>query len=358
MGATVLQRALNDAGLHAVDRPPDALYVSNLLADELQNQKHIAPLIASEVGLHGIEALSVRAAMASGSAALRAAVLAVLSGEARTAVALGVEKMSDGDATPALAKALDAEFETPRGDNMITANAGLMKLYLERYGVPHSVFANFPLNAHNNALNNPDALFQKEVSREQIESSRIVQDPMRLMDCAPICDGAAAVVLSSEKPDGDRPAVKILASSVATDLLRVDQREDPLGLRASRISAERAYTAAGLKPADIDFFEVHDAFSIMTCLSLEACGFAERGHGWRLAEDGAIFPGGKLPLSTFGGLKARGHPIGATALYQATEILQQLQGRAGKNQVPNAKVGMMQSIGGAGTTLITHIFGV
>ncbi len=356
MGATVLRSALADAGLDAVDRRPDALYVSNLLADELQSQKHIAPLIASEAGLRGIEALSVRAAMASGSAALRSAFLAVLSGEAKTAVALGVEKMSDGDATPALAKALDAEFETPRGDTMISTNAGLMRSYIERYGVTHSVFANFPLNAHNNALNNPDALFHKQFSREQIEQSRVVVDPMRLLDCAPICDGAAAVVLSSEKPAG-RPAVKILASSVATEFLRVDQRADPLSLEASRISAERAYARAGLQPTDIDFFEVHDAFSIMTCLSLEACGFAERGQGWRLAEDEAIFPGGKLPLSTFGGLKARGHPIGATALYQATEILQQLQGNAGKNQVEDARIGMMQSIGGAGTTLITHIFG-
>ena len=354
MGAAVLKNALADANRSEFE----ALYVSSLLSDELQLQKHLAPLVASEAGFIGIESFDVRAATAAGAAALRTAYLAVASGDVETAVALGVEKMSEGDATSALARVLDAEFETARGDNMLTANASLMRAYMDRYDVGREVFANFSFNAHENAKLNPDALFQRAFSRDRIIRSPIVLEPLHVLDCAPICDGAAAVVLSAT-PAGNnhKHHVRLLASTVACDTMRVDQRPDPLALNASRWSAERAFARAGLDRAAIHFFEIHDAFTIMSCLALEACGFAQPGAGWRMAEDGRIFRDGSLPLATFGGLKARGHPIGASALYQAGEIFQQLQGTAGANQVERNRVGMMQSIGGAGTTVITHIFG-
>ncbi len=354
MGVQVIRQAMESAGVDRVD----ALYAGNMLADELQGQKHIATLLASEAGLVGVEALQVRAATATGAAALRMAYFAVASGEADLAIAVGVEKMSTAPATPALAKALDAEKEVPTGATLISQNARLMQMYMERYQVPYEKFVNFAINAHRNAMTNPYALFHKEVSAEDVLNSRLVNPPLRLYDCSPICDGAAAVVLAPSdqaRAFTDTP-VRILASSVATDYFRVDDRPDPLALRAARISVMKAMRRANVHRKDVDLFEVHDAFSIMACLILEACGFAERGQGWRLAEEGEIFREGRIPIATLGGLKARGHPIGATALYQTIEIVWQLTDRAGPNQIPNARVAMLQSVGGAAATVLTHIF--
>ena len=356
MGALVARQTLAAAGIERVD----AVYVGNMLSDDLQGQKHVAALIADEAGLTPTEALEVRAATASGAASLRMGQLAVASGAADLVLALGVEKMSEGVATPALAKALDAQFEVPDGDTLIRRNAELMDLYLDRYQVPDEALAHFSVNAHRNAAGNPHALFRtKQITVDQVLTSRLIQPPIRLFDCSPICDGAAAVLLASEKTPGPaKHAVKVLASSVATDRFRVRDRRDPLQLAAATRSAQLAFDQAGLQPSDIDLVEVHDAFSIMACLLLEAAGFAERGSGWRLAMEGEIGLTGRIPITTMGGLKARGHPIGATGLYQAAEIFLQLTGQAGPNQVAGAKVAMMQSVGGAATTLITHLFGV
>lgn len=356
LGAQAVRLALAETGLQTVD----ALYLGNMLADELQGQKHLAALVADEAGLAGVEALELRAATATGAACLRFAHLAVASGEVDLALAVGIEKMSEGVATPALAKALDAEMEVPDGATLVRRNAELMELYFARYSVPADGLAHFSVNAHANARTNPEAVFRtKQISAEQVLASRVIHPPIRLFDCSPICDGAAAVVLAPAEMAReltDTP-VRILASSAATDRFRLSDRQDPLRLSAAVDSARRALDRAGLTTADIDLFEVHDAFSIMACLLLEAAGFAERGEGWRLAAEGEIGLQGRIPIATMGGLKARGHPIGATALYQAAEIVRQLTENAGENQIPAARFGMMQSVGGAATTLITHIFG-
>ncbi len=349
MAAAAGRRALEDARMDSVE----ALYVANMLADALDRQCHLGALIASELGLAGIEALEVSAASASGAAALRAAHLAVASGSADSAIALGAEKMSVGEATQALSRGLDA-VEEP-GETMVTMNARLMQKYIETYGGTPEDFSRFAVNAHQNAVTNESALFHKPVSVEEAASARIISPPLRLYDCAPVCDGAAAVILSA-RPSAHLLPVKHSASTVATDVFQVARRKDPLELAASRASARKAFQMTGLTPEDIDFFEVHDAFSVMACLSLEACGFVERGHGLDPGRSGRIALEGDLPLSTFGGLKGRGHPIGATALYQACEILLQLTGRAGKNSVSGARTAMMQSIGGAGATILTNIF--
>ncbi len=357
LAAEAIGLALADA--QALPEQVQALYASAMLSDELQNQKHVAALIADTAGLAGVEALEVRAATASGAAALRMAHLAVASGEVDLAVAVGVEKMSEGVVTPVLAKALDAQREVPDGTTLISVNAGLMQLYLDRYGAPREALALFSVNAHANARHNPYALFrERPITVEDVLRSRVINPPIRLLDCSPICDGAAALVLAPAEAAGryTRHPVWIRASTVATDRFRVADRADPLALEAARCSAQKAYAQAGLGPEDVDFFEAHDAFSIMACLLLEACGFAEPGRGWELALQGAIRPSGRIPIATRGGLKARGHPIGATALYQAGEIVQQLTGRAGGNQLPNPRVGMMQSVGGAAATVLTHIF--
>ncbi len=357
LGAEAVRRAMADAGVEQVD----ALTCGNMLADELQGQKHLAALIADEVGLRGIDALEVGAVTASGAAALRLAFLTVASGQAELAVALGVEKMSEGVAMPAISKALDAEREVANGATMISRNAELLALYLERTKAPAHAMVWFAVNAHKNARNNPNAMFHElRVSARKVRSSRVIHAPLRLYDCAPICDGAAAVVLApSEQARAftDHP-VRILASSVATDRFRVEDREEPLVLEGAQLSAHKAYRQANVNRGDVSFFEVHDAFSIMACLQLEAAGFAEQGEGWRMAAERQIGIRGELPICTMGGLKARGHPIGASGVYQIVEAVLQLTGRAGKNQVRDPKVGLVQSIGGAASTVVTHILGV
>jgi acetyl-CoA C-acetyltransferase len=357
LGAVVLNMAMEEAGVDRVD----AVFVGNMLSDELQGQKHLAALIADEAGLAGVEALEVQAATATGAASLRMAYLAVASGQAELAAAVGAEKMSAGVATPALSKALDAEIEIPQGATLIGKNAGLMRLYQEEYNVPNDGLAEFAVNAHRNARNNPLALFRdKKISKRDVMRSRVIHDPIRLYDCSPICDGAAAVILAPTevaRAFTSQP-VRILASSVATDRFRMDDRKNPLALEAVQISAQKAFVQANLNQEDISFFEAHDAFSIMACLQLEAVGFAAPGEGWRLAAEREISPKGKIPIATMGGLKARGHPIGASALYQTCETVLQLTGRAGKNQVKKASVGMVQSVGGVASTVVTHMFSV
>jgi acetyl-CoA C-acetyltransferase len=273
-------------------------------------------------------------------------------------VAVGVEKMSQHAPTPALAKALDAQTEVPDGATLISKNAELMFQYMQTYNMPADGLAHFSVNAHANALTNPNALFHKSISAEDVMASRLIAPPIRLFDCSPICDGAAAVILApaDEISNATGNQVRILASSVATDRFRMADRPEPLRLLAAQRSVQKAFDKAGITLADVDFFEVHDAFSIMACLLLEAVGFAKPGEGWKLAAEGEIGKNGRLPLSTFGGLKARGHPIGATALYQTCEIVLQLTGKAGANQVSNAEIGLLQSVGGAATTVLTHIF--
>lgn len=355
LGATAVKRACADAGVETVD----ALYAGNMLSDELQNQKHIAALIADEAGLVGIEALQVRAATATGAAALRMAYLAIASGDVDLAIAVGAEKMSEGSVTPALAKALDAKQEVAVGATLISKNAELMGLYFEKYGVPEDGLVNFAINAHDNALTNPNALFHKQITAVDVLNSRVIVPPIRLLDCSPICDGAAAVVLaprSEAKTYTDTP-VHILASAVATDRFRIDQRSHPLSLQAAQLSSQKALQKAKISLADVDFFEIHDAFSIMACLLLEAVGFAAPGAGWQLAKAGEIGRHGRVPIATMGGLKARGHPIGATAVYQACEIVLQLTHQADQNQLKSPEIALMQSVGGAATTVLTVVYG-
>lgn len=359
LGAGAVRRAMADAGVdHA-----DAIFVGNMLADELQGQKHLASLIADEAGLRWAEALQVRAATATGAAALRMAYLAVASGQAEVAIALGVEKMSTDRSlvVPSLAKALDAEVEVPTGATLLSQNARLMQLYLDRYGLGVDAFDGFALNAHANANGNPNALFHdRTVTKQVIDAAPVVSAPLRRFDAAPICDGAAAVVLtrSNQARAFHYQPIKMLAASVVTDRFRIDDRPDPLRLEASARSARAAFKRANVHRSDLDFFEVHDAFSIMAALILEAVGFAEPGQGWRLAAEGEICPGGSVPISTMGGLKGRGHPIGASAIYQTCEIVQQLTGTAGANQLPDPHLALLQSVGGAGSTVLTHIFSV
>lgn len=357
LGGEAAFAALQDAGLEKVD----ALFTGNMLSPMIDKQNQLGAFLADWIGLWGREAVKIEAACGSGAAALRAGLMAVASGEVESALVIGVEKMTDmagHDVTAALATAADADYEVEQGVSFVGINALVMRRYMHEYGWKHADFAPFSINAHANALHNPFARLHQEITVEQFEKSSMVATPINLLDASPIGDGAAAVVLApAEKATSrpGRPRVVLAASASATDTIAIHSRRDPLFLQAAYNSARRAYDMAGVTPEDIDLFELHDAFSIMSALSLEACGFAERGQGPRLALEGDIRPGGRLPICTRGGLKARGHPVGATGMYQVVEVVQQLRGECGPTQVEGAKVGMAQNIGGSGATVITHI---
>ncbi len=351
--------AMQDAGIEP--GVVDALYVGNMLSGLLTGQEHLGALVADFVGLRGIEAIKVEAACGSGAAALRMGYAAVAGGLHDFVIVTGVEKMTDtvnAETTTGLMMAADADYESIHGLTFVSINALLMRRYMHEYGIKHQDFAGFTVNAHRNAGGNPNAIFRNKITAEQFSRARMISDPINLLDSSGIGDGAAAVVICPSnmareyRKDG---VVYVRASAMATDAVAVHDRPDPLWLSAVEASAFKAYQQARVGPRDIDLFEAHDAFTIMSALSLEASGFAERGKGAWLAQNGDIFREGRIPICTMGGLKARGHPVGATGIYQVVEVVQQLRGEAGTNQIPDARLGMAQNIGGSGATVITHI---
>jgi len=357
LGGEACFAAMQDANMNKVD----ALFVGNMLSPMINGQNQLGTFFSDWIGLWGHEAVKVEAACGSGAAALRAGLMGVASGEIESALVVGVEKMTDKaghDVTAALATAADADYEVEQGVSFVGINALVMRRYMHEFGWQHADFAPFSINAHANAMHNPNARLHMEITTKQFENSNMVSTPINLLDASPIGDGAAAVIIvPAEKVDSipGRPRIVLSGSAAATDTIAVHSRKDPLFLSAAYVSAKRAYDMAGVSPDNIDVFELHDAFSIMTALSLEASGFAERGQGPRLGLENEISPDGRVPVCTRGGLKARGHPVGATGMYQVVEVVQQLRGECGETQVDGAKIGMAQNIGGSGATVLTHI---
>jgi acetyl-CoA C-acetyltransferase len=338
----------------------DALYIGNMMSSTANHQQHLGAYIADWVGMHQAEAYRIESACSSGAAAFRTGVMAVASGEVDSAVVVGVEKMTDSpgsEITAALATAADADWEVDQGVSFVALNALIMRRYMLEYGWRHQDFAQFSINAHANAKNNPYARFHEVITLESYEKGAMIADPINVMDASPMGDGAAAVLLVPIEAvnKNSHPKIIVAGSASATDTIAAHERRDPIWLKAAEHSVKKAYAQAGIRPSDIDIFEYHDAFTIMCALSLEACGFCERGKGPRLALDNDISINGRIPVATMGGLKARGHPVGATGMYQLVEIVQQLRGEAGQNQVPGAKFGLAQNIGGSGSNIVTHV---
>lgn len=355
-GEAVLS-AMQDAGIETAD----SLFVGNMMSGSASHQQHLGSYIADWVGLRFAEAARIEAACSSGAAAFRSALIAVASGDVDIAIAVGVEKMTDspaGEITAQLATAADADWELDMGLSFVALNALVMRLYMEEYKWDKLSFAPFSINSHANAMHNPYARFQEPITEEQFRKSPMVADPICVLDASPMGDGAAAAVLvpaDRVRSIPGRPRIRVVGSGAATDSIAVHGRKNPLWLKAAELSARTAYAQAGVSPEEIDLFELHDAFSIMAALSLEAAGFAPQGQAPRLALDGEIRPTGKIPVCTLGGLKARGHPVGATGMYQIVEVVRQLRGEAGGSQVPDARIGMAQNIGGSGSNIIAHI---
>jgi len=358
-----LRELAGDAALAAMQEAQvgnvESIFVGNMLSGVANQQGQLGSMVADWIGQRFTDAVKIESACSSGAAAFRAGTLAVASGQVDIALVVGVEKMTDspsGEITAALATAADADWEVDHGISFVALNALIMKRYMYEYGWKGIDFAQFAINAHANAVHNPFARFRKAISVQRFINSPMICDPINLMDASPIGDGAAAVILArADILPSSASKIVVAGSSAATDTISIHNRKTPLSLSAAKKSAKDAYAQAGIGPDEIGVFEYHDAFTIMAALSLEASGFAEPGKGPELAKDGAITINGKIPVATRGGLKARGHPVGATGMYQIVEVVQQLRGQAGETQVPRYEFGMAQNIGGSGSNIVTHI---
>lgn len=362
LAARAIQAARKDAAVRGGgELKPQAMYIGSFLSSTVSHQANLGALLADNSGLEGIESFTVEAAEASGAAAFHLASLAVSSGLIDVALVVGVEKYTDvvgPRAEAAVSEMTDFDWEAVYGVTPAAQAGLLMQRYLYEYGVPRSVFGAFPLLAHANAVNNPNAMYRKALRRELYDCAAMVSDPLSLMDAAPYADGAAAILLtrSDVLPQGyEFPRVRVTGTSVVTDRLAVHDRTNPLAFEAAGLSIERACRQAGILPGDVDLFELWDGFSIYAALSLEAGCFAPRGEGWRPVVEGETALTGSLPILTMGGQKARGNPLGASGVYQLAEAVQQLRGEAGKNQVSGAQRALVQTLGGPASTAVTHV---
>ena len=355
--------ALDDAGI--AGEQIDALYVGNMSAGRFVEQEHVGALIADYAGLatRHIPSTRVEAACASGGLAFRQAVIAVASGMEDVVVAAGVEKMTDvtaGASVDALAGAADREWEGFVGATFPGLYAMMANDYMHRYPLTRRQLAQVAVKNHFNGARNPIAQFRQEITIDTVLRSALVADPLRLFDCSPITDGAAAVILAPlerAREFTDSP-VRVLASAQASDTITLHDRRDISTLDATVAAGDRAFRIAGLERSDIDLVEVHDCFTIAEICAIEDLGFCRKGEAGRLTEEGGTALNSDLPVNTSGGLKACGHPVGATGIKQVYEVVLQLRGEAGKRQIDGAEIGMTHNVGGTGATVAVHILGV
>ncbi len=353
--------AFEDAGVDAVD----LITVGCMSSGLFTGQEHLTSLLADEVGMAGVPAQRVESACASGGLALRAGFAEVAAGLVDVALVTGVEKMTDvdgSDATYALGTAADQEWEGFHGITFPGLYAMLARIHMQDHGTTSKQLARVAVKNHANGLLNPHAQYHLKVSVDDVLNSTMVADPLHLLDCSPVTDGAAALVIASldkaREIAGDRPVVKITGSGLATDTISLANRRDLGELSAVRLAGERAYEMADRTPKDIHLVEVHDCFTIAEIMATEALGFFERGEGGKAVEQGLTSLGGKIPVNPSGGLKAKGHPVGATGVAQVAEIVTQLRGEAGQRQVEGARTGMAQNMGGSGGSSVVHILEV
>jgi len=351
--------AIEDASVQGEEI--DELFVGNMSAGRFVEQEHTSSLIADYAGLAHlyIPSTRVEAACASGGLALRMGALAIASGHADIVVAAGVEKMTDVSAqaaTDMLTAAADREWEGAVGATFPGLYAMIAQRHIHEYGTTREQLASVAVKNHHNATMNPKAQYQNEITIEAVLRSTMIADPLHILDCSPITDGAAAVVLASAeiaRKYTDTP-IYIKASAQASDTITVHDRADITTLAATKAAASRAYKMAGMTPEDIDFVEVHDCFTIAEICAIEDLGFFSKGTGGKVTEEGVTAIGSDLPVNPSGGLKACGHPVGATGIKQVVEIAQQLRGEAGRRQV-EGEIGMTHNIGGSGGTAVVHI---
>jgi len=351
-------KAIEDAGIRGRDL--NAIYLGNMSAGRFVGQEHVAALVTGELGL-SIPAVRVEGACASGGLALREGVFSILSGQNDIVLVGGAEKMTDvmTDATTTtLMGAADQEWEAYYGLTFPSLYAMIARRHMFEFGTTREQMAKVAVKNHHNGSLNPIAQFQNEITVQDVINSTMVADPLTLLDCSPITDGAAALILCKEelaKKYTDNP-VYIIGTGQASDTLALHDRRFLTTLDATVKAAQQAYKQAGITVKDVDLAEVHDCFTIAEIVATEDLGFCKKGDGGKLLDEGVTEIGGKIPVNTSGGLKAVGHPVGATGVKQAVEIVMQLRGKAGKRQVKDAKIGLTHNVGGSGATAVVHIF--
>ena len=348
-------KAIKDAGVDHID----SMYVGSMSSGLFVGQEHLGALMADYLGMNPIPATRVESACASGGVSFRQAYLEVASGQSEIVLAGGVEKMTDGaDVTDALATAADQEYEVYQGITFPGLYAMIANAHMHQYKTKREQLAAVAVKNHRNGSKNPNAQFRSEITIEQVLKSSLVADPLRLLDCSPVSDGGAAVILCSmdvAKKFTDTP-VRIRGSVQTSDTIALHSRSSLTTLKAVSMAAEKIYKMTNLKPQDIDFAEVHDCFSIAEIVVSEDLGFFDKGCGGAAVEEGSTsLETGKIPINTSGGLKSKGHPVGATGIAQIIELYEQLQGKAGKRQVKNAHIGLAQNMGGSGASCVINI---
>lgn len=353
LAAEVLRAAMTASPQQSIG----ALYVANALGAALGQQSNLAPAIARAAGLHGCETLTIDAGGAAGGLAIRQAMIAVASGMYDAVAVVGVEKVSDvldERREAALALTTDGDWEALHGVTLTSQWAMLMRKYMHDYAVASADFAAFPVNAHTNGVASRHAVYRFAISADKVKNAGMVADPLSLLDCATVADGAAAVIISAHSHASNTRAVRIAGSGVASDAIALHERTDMLDLVAVRMAATRALQQANLTIKDVHALDMTDPHAICAVLMLEAMAYSPRGTATTLAMSGAIQPNGTVPLALTGGCKARGDMVGALGVYQIVELTAQLRGTAA-NQVANATVALATCIAGIASTAVTHV---
>jgi acetyl-CoA C-acetyltransferase len=348
-------KAIDDAHVDHID----SMYVGAMTPGLFVGQEHIGALMADYLGAPSIPAVRIESACCSGGMALRLGFFEIASGHCDIVLVGGVEKMSDGaDVTYALATAADQEYEVYHGVTFPGLYAMIARAHMHEYGTTRKQLAMVSVKNHHNGSSNPNAQFPNEITVEQVINATMVADPLTVLDSSPVSDGAACVVLTSMDvaQKMQNPIIKILGTGAATDTLALHAREDITTLKAVKLSAKAAYDMAKVMPSDINLAEVHDCFSIAEICIIEELGFVDKGKGGPFTEQGRTALEGLIPVNPSGGLKSKGHPVGATGVAQAVEVVEQLRGSAGNRQVKNARIGMTQNMGGSGASSVVHIF--
>jgi acetyl-CoA C-acetyltransferase len=357
-----------EAAKEAFDRCPkldpkkdiQALFVGHM-GEAYEHQGHTGATMADWAGLLHVPATRVEAACSSSGAALRAGIYAVLSGLCDVVMVGGVEKMTHrttAEVTEYLAMASDYPFEQWHGITFPGLFALMATAHMHAYGTTEKQLAAVAVKNHFHGSLNPKAHMQKEITLENALSSRVIAWPLKLYDCSLITDGASCIILTKPelaKKYTDMP-VQIIGSGQASDTIGLYERENFTSLTAASLAAKKAYEMADVKPEDVDVAEVHDCFTIAEIIAYEDLGFCKAGEGGRLVENSETKLGGRTPVNTSGGLKAKGHPVGATGTGQAYEMYLQLTGQAEKRQVTDAEIGLTHNVGGSGATATVHIY--
>ncbi|MBU0527567.1 thiolase domain-containing protein [Candidatus Micrarchaeota archaeon] len=352
-------KALTDAGISG--DAIDAGYIGTMASGRLIGQEHIGGLIADYMGLNPIPITRVEGACASGSLALRQGVMAVASGMHDIVVVGGVEKMTElgvNTVSDILGGAGDQEWELFLGATFPAIYALMARRHMEDFGTTEEMMASVAVKNHKHGVHNKYAQFPREISMEQVLGSKMIADPLKVFDCSPITDGAAGVILApmDMAESFTKKPIEITASAQASDTIALHSRQSLTGLRATQVAAKKAFEMAKVTPKDINLAEVHDCFTIAEIMAIEDIGFFEKGKGGQASLDGRTAIGAEIPINTSGGLKACGHPVGATGVKQAVECVWQLRGEAEGRQVKDANVALSHNVGGSGATAVVHIY--